>query len=83
MWQAFKTFIANIFGTATQTADVLATNMNSVSNLSKIGQTMSQDYLVDFILENSKAREAKGINYDDVKTAIAQNKEIKSLLDDL
>ena len=53
MWQAFKTFIANIFGTATQTADVLATNMNSVSNLSKIGQTMSQDYLVDFMIENA------------------------------
>lgn len=83
MWQAFKTFIANIFGTATQTADVLATNMNSVSNLSKIGQTMSQDYLIDFMLENAQAREAKGINYDDVKTAIAQSKEIKSLLDDL
>ena len=83
MWQAFKTFIANIFGTATQTADVLATNMNSVSNLSKIGQTMSQDYLVDFMLENAQARAAKGIKHEDVKAAIKQSKEIKSLLDEM
>ena len=83
MWQAFKTFIANVFGTATQTADVLATNMNSVSNLSKIGQTMSQDYLIDFMLENAEARKAKGINHADVKEAIKQSKEIKSLLDEL